>query len=75
MSGGNCFRDPKYREWQIPCPPKDLDYADTPLPDFTVFMIKVGKIKYINKKKFVENIVGKRCVVDRDPHGSALIWL
>jgi hypothetical protein len=45
MSCGNCFRDPKYREWQIPCPPKDLDYADTPLPDFTVFMIKVGKIK------------------------------
>lgn len=33
-------RDPKYREWQIPCPPKDLDYADTPLPDFTVYMIK-----------------------------------
>jgi frizzled protein 1/7 len=33
-------RDPKYRAWQIPCPPRSGVSADIPRPDFTVYMIK-----------------------------------
>ncbi len=41
MSINIVFRDPKYRAWQIPCPPRTGDFsADIPRPDFTVYMIK-----------------------------------
>lgn len=34
-------RGPKYRAWQIPCPPRDKNFTGwAPRPDFTVYMIK-----------------------------------
>jgi len=39
-------RDPKYRAWQIPCPP-GRGVSGTPRPDFTVYMIKYLMIQVI----------------------------